>query len=370
MNDPRRGPMRGPTNSLRDVPGILVGHAETGSSGASVIVCPQGAVGAVDVRGGGPGTRETDLLAPSNSMEQVHAVALCGGSAFGLDAAGGVMAALEERGIGFRVLGDAAPEIVVPIVPGAVIFDLPVGDPASRPTAQTGRDAVASAFDDTAGTAGRAGNVGAGHAAVAGAVKGGFGEASQLVTLSQGTTVTVAAAVVANPVGSVLDPATGLLWGLGAGAAGAPEEFRAHGRVPEPTPAGVAAVLDRGVAGTKMLDGADSTDQPSPLNTTIGVVATDAPVNKPQAGRLAIAAHDGLARAVRPSHLPMDGDTLFTLAPSGKRAGVETTDLALLCSAAANCVERAVVHAVLAAETAFGIPAWREIITGTTGGKT
>lgn len=356
---PLRMGASGATDSLRDVAGVLTGHAEVDSSGVSVIVCPDGAVGAVDVRGGGPGTRETDLLAPSNSMEEIHAVALCGGSAFGLDAAGGVMAALEETGIGFRVFGDAAPELIVPIVPAAVIFDLPVGDPASRPTAETGRDAVAAAFGTagttgTAGTAGpAAGNVGAGHAAVAGAVKGGFGEASEVVDLPGGTTATVAVGLVANPVGSVLDPQTGLLWGRGGGT------------TPEPTAEGLAAVLDRGVAGTKMTDG-----DLSPLNTTIGVVATDAPVNKPQAERLAMAVHDGLARAIRPSHLPMDGDTVFALAPSGERGGVGTADLAVLCTAAASCAERAVVHAVLAAATAFGVPAWHEIITGSTGGET
>lgn len=122
MNEPT-------TDTLLDVPGLFLGHAEVDSSGVSVVVCPDGAVAAVDVRGGGPGTRETDLLAPSNTVESVHAVALCGGSAFGLDAAGGVMAELEDRGIGLQVLGEAAPSLIVPIVPAAVIFDLPVSDP-------------------------------------------------------------------------------------------------------------------------------------------------------------------------------------------------------------------------------------------------
>jgi L-aminopeptidase/D-esterase-like protein len=345
-----------PAGTLLDVPGLALGHAEVGSSGVSVVVCPDGAVGAVDVRGGGPGTRETDLLAPSNTVETVHAVALCGGSAYGLDAVGGVMAELEARGIGLRVLGDAVPDLIVPIVPAAVIFDLPVGDPASRPTADIGRRAVEDAL--TPGTGGgaaagpsRAGNVGAGLAATAGAVKGGFGQASESVRLSDGSHATVAVGLVANPVGSVVDPATGRLWGsTGAAAAG----------VPEPTEAGLRAILDRGVGGTKM-----TPSGPTPLNTTIGVVATDADVNKPQAQRLATTAHDGLARAVRPSHLPMDGDTFFALAPSGTRAGAGTADLALLCAAAASCAERAVVQAVLAAETAFDVPSWRDIMTGT-----
>lgn len=357
-----------PTNSLLDIPGIALGHADEDSSGVTVIVCEGGAVGAVDVRGGGPGTRETDLLAPENSVEQVHAVALCGGSAFGLDAAGGVMAALEERGTGLQVpggSGEAAPSVLVPIVPAAVIFDMPVGEPSSRPTAETGRRAVADAFGDSGPDNGsraaqRAGNTGAGRAATAGALKGGFGQASTAVTLpggEPGRTATVAVGLVANPVGSVVDPATGRLWGAPAMLDG---ELDVYGELPVPTPEGLAAVMDRGVGGTKM----DATL--NPLNTVIGVVAVDAPVNKPQAQRLATAAHDGLARAVRPSHLPMDGDTFFALAPDGRRAGVEQTDLALLCAAAASCAERAVVHAVLSADTEFDVPSWRDIIAGGT----
>ncbi|MGJ0182897.1 P1 family peptidase [Corynebacterium glyciniphilum] len=358
MNEPT-------TDTLLDVPGLFLGHAEVDSSGVSVVVCPDGAVAAVDVRGGGPGTRETDLLAPSNTVESVHAVALCGGSAFGLDAAGGVMAELEDRGIGLQVLGEAAPSLIVPIVPAAVIFDLPVGDPASRPTAETGRRAVADAFGDSAvdgtGSAGmRAGNVGAGLAATAGAVKGGFGQASETVRLPGGDSATVAAGVVANAAGSVVDPVTGRLWGTTADS-GRNGSGDGTGDVPEPTAEGLRAILARGIGGTKM-----TASGPSPLNTTIGVVATDAAVNKPQAERLAMAAHDGLARAVRPSHLPMDGDTFFALAPRGARTGVGTTDLAMLCAAAASCTERALVRAVLAAETAFDVPSWRDIMTGTT----
>lgn len=352
MNDLPKAPG---TDTLLDIPGLFLGHAEVDSSGVSVVVCPDGAVAAVDVRGGGPGTRETDLLAPSNTVESVHAVALCGGSAFGLDAAGGVMAELEDRGIGLQVLGEAAPSLIVPIVPAAVIFDLPVGDPGSRPTAETGRRAVAAALDDTTAdttvvAGARAGNVGAGLAATAGAVKGGFGQASETVRFSDGGSVTVAAGVVANPAGSVVDPMTGRLWGRDV-----PDD------IPGPTAEGLQAILARGIGGTKM-----TPSGPSPLNTTIGVIATDAGVNKPQAGRLAMAAHDGLARAVRPSHLPMDGDTFFALAPCGARTGVGTNDLAVLCAAAASCTERALVHAVLAAETAFDVPSWRDIMTGTT----
>ncbi len=341
------------TGTLLDVPGLALGHAEVDSSGVSVVVCPDGAVAAVDVRGGGPGTRETDLLAPSNTVEKVHAVALCGGSAYGLDAAGGVMAELEDRGIGLQVLGDAAPSLIVPIVPAAVIFDLPVGDPASRPTADTGRRAVTDALDG--GDPTRAGNVGAGLAATAGAVKGGFGQASASVRLTDGRHATVAVALVANPVGSVVDPASGGLWGTGSDSGSG-----SGADVPAPNADGLRTILERGIDGTKM-----TPTGPTPLNTTIGVVATDADVNTSQAQRLATAAHDGLARAVRPSHLPMDGDTLFALAPSGSRAGSGTADLALLCAAAATCTERAVVQAVLAADTAFDVPSWRDIMTAT-----
>lgn len=354
MSRMTRKPLMSSSNGLAAVPGLFVGHADVESSGATVVVCPEGAVGAVDVRGGGPGTRETDLLTPSNSAESVHAVALCGGSAFGLDAAGGVMAELEERGIGFRVFGeDVSDGPVVPIVPAAVIFDLPVGEASSRPTADTGRAATVAALG---GAPAAAGNAGAGRGATAGAVKGGFGEAGTVIGQGPGEGRTVAAGLVVNAVGSVFNPADGTLWGATSGVG---DEF---GELPDPTSDGLAAALERGPGGMKV---------PPSLNTTIGVVATDAPVTKAQAQRLAMAAHDGLARAVRPSHLPMDGDTIFALAPDGARTGgegggVDQMELAVLCATAATCVERAVVHAVLSADTAFGIPAWRDIITGGT----
>lgn len=382
----------GPVNGLADVAGIFLGHAEVDSSGVTVVACPDGAVGAVDVRGGGPGTRETDLLKPSNSMESVHAVALCGGSAFGLDAAGGVMAGLEARGIGFPVFGEGVPGPIVPIVPAAVIFDLPVGEASSRPTAETGRAALDAALDnatdsttDSAQDAAAAlGNVGAGHAAVAGAVKGGFGEASSVIAGEPGSLPgagrTVAVGLVVNPVGSIADPSDGTLW-----SAEVAQEHPADlggdgtgGTLPEATEEGLAAFLERGMAGMKFPSGA-----PESLNTTIGVVATDAPVTKAQAERLAMAVHDGLSRAIRPAHLPMDGDTVFALAPSGVRTGqsaaasdntgsdnasdtVDQMELAVLSAAAATCAERAVARAVLNADSAFGIPAWADIITGGT----
>ncbi|WP_297008341.1 P1 family peptidase [uncultured Corynebacterium sp.] len=366
------GAVPGQVNGLVDVPGIAVGHAPARdgsgapvSSGVTVVACPAGAVGAVDVRGGGPGTRETDLLKPSNSMQVVHAVALCGGSAFGLDAAGGVMAGLETRGIGFPVFGDAVPDgPIVPIVPAAVIFDLPVGSPGERPGPECGREALDAALDslhELPGVTGPAVNgcVGAGRAATAGALKGGFGQASAVLPAG----ATVAVGLVANPVGSVVDPSTGWPWGLGAelDCEGVGEFDRYWGGLPDPDDGGLEALLARGLGGTKL--------PASSLNTVIGVVATDAPVTKAQAERLAMAAHDGLARAVRPSHLPMDGDTFFALSTAGGEnggetgAGVSGEELALLATVAADCAERAVVHAVLAASSMYGVPSWTELMS-------
>lgn len=378
----------GQFNGLADVPGILVGHAPARdkegselSSGVTVIACPGGAVGAVDVRGGGPGTRETDLLKPSNTVQGVHAVALCGGSAFGLDAAGGVMAGLESRGIGYPVFGDAIPRLIVPIVPAAVIFDLAVGNPHERPDAACGRealDAALSAEDVTAN-----GCVGAGRAAAAGAVKGGFGQASAIVGadsrvgMPTGTQNPggdsgwiIAAGLVANPVGSAIDPATGWPWGFGSQLEGEFDCYWAD-RVPDPSAGGLAALVNRGLGGTKLpVPGGGAPSDATPLlNTTIGVIATDAPVTKAQAERLAMAAHDGLARAIRPAHLPMDGDTFFALSTgasgsaSNTQTGVTPEELAVLAAVAADCAERAVVHAVLAASTAYGVPSWSELMS-------
>ncbi|MCI1257253.1 MAG: P1 family peptidase [Corynebacterium provencense] len=368
------GAVPGRVNGLADVPGTAVGHAPARdsdggelSSGVTVVATPAGAVGAVDVRGGGPGTRETDLLAPANAAQAVHAVALCGGSAFGLDAAGGVMAGLENHGAGLRVLGDAAPDLIVPIVPAAVIFDLPVGSPAERPDAACGREALEralGALDELPGVTGPAlnGSVGAGRAATAGAVKGGFGQASAVLPSG----VTVAVGLVTNPVGSVVDPATGLPWGLGSELCGEFDRYRdGDGTLPDPGAGGRERLLARGLGGTKLpVPGGDG--GMSPLNTVIGVVATDAPVTKAQAQRLATSAHDGLARAVRPSHLPMDGDTFFALSTGGggdTGAGMPVEDLAVLMSVAADCAERAVVHSVLAASSLYGVPSWKELMT-------
>lgn len=344
----------GRLNALTDVEGLLVGHhheldadATLGSgraTGCTVILTENGVTAAVDVRGGGPGTRETDLLDPSHSVQSVDAILLTGGSAYGLAAADGVMRWLEERGLGIPMDTDGH---VVPIVPGAVIFDLPVGRWSSRPSADHGYLAADAAGLDVA-----RGSVGAGTGARAGILKGGVGTASTVLGDGPACGATVAALVVANPVGSVFDPGTGLPWGV------APAGASAWGlRVPDA--AELAAALDLGSKG-------------SVLNTTIGVVATDAPLGKAACRRLAVAGHDGLARAVRPAHSPLDGDTLFALATGACELPEPETPLPFafprdlpaldaLCAAAADVVERAVVDAVLTATAVAGIPSYRDL---------
>ncbi|MEV0032852.1 P1 family peptidase [Nocardia sp. NPDC050793] len=344
----------GPRDSLTDVAGLLVGHhhvldpdATLGSgaaTGCTVVRAPGGAVASVDVRGGGPGTRETDLLDPANTVRQVHSILLTGGSAYGLAAADGVMRWLEEHGEGIPMDPEDA-DRVVPIVPGAVIFDLPVGDWDVRPTAEFGYRAAAAAAADF-----DRGSVGAGVGARAGSIKGGVGSASLVLGEGPAAGVTVAALVVANPVGSVFDPRTGLPWGAGTDGPG-----RFGLRAADPERLARANALP--VKGTV-------------LNTTIGVVATDAPLDPSGCRRMAATAHDGLARAVRPAHSPLDGDTLFALATGAAHPTVVPLppafpdDLLLLdalCTAAALCVERAIVDAVLAATPVAAIPTYTDL---------
>lgn len=322
------------SDSIADVPGVLVGHhgrvdadAAVGrgwATGTTVVLAPRGTTGGVDVRGGAPGTRETDLLDPANTVSEVDAVVLTGGSAYGLAAADGVMSWLEEQGRGVALPGG-----VVPIVPAAVIFDLPMGAWGNRPTAEFGYAAAAAATAEP-----EWGSVGAGIGARAANLKGGIGSAS--VTLDDG--VVVAAAIVANPAGQVINSATGLPWdpfpGLQAPPSSQIEAF--------------AALPDKSVS----------------LNTTIGVVATTAALTPAQCRRVAIAAHDGLARGIRPAHTPVDGDTLFVLATGavGTPGDVELT--ARVGIAAADCVQRATVRAVVGAASVAGIPAYRDVLPG------
>lgn len=371
----------GPAADPSRLPGVSVGHASAADTGVTVVACPEGAVAAVDVRGGGPGTRETDLLEPHNTVREAHAIVLSGGSAFGLAAADGVMRGLAERGHGFGVT-EEFPDVRVPIVPAAVIFDLLLGE-RDVPDADMGRAALADALDgseaDTdsetgsgagsdagynSGSDSGSGCVGAGTGAMAGAIKGGVGRAA--VTLADGSTV--AAIVVANPMGAVagLD---GRLWA-----------DPGRGAIPE---SALAAIGERFVGLTKVPvpkdaagDGGDG--DVGKLNTTIGCIVTDAALTQDQAKRLAMAGHDGLARAIRPAHLPMDGDTLFCLAtgtfraagalegekdPAGPSASdsVDPAVLALLSAAAADAVEHAIVDAVTAAESRAGVPSFTDL---------
>lgn len=309
---------------LSTIPGIAIGHASMESSGCTVVLAKDSAVAAVDVRGGGPGTRETDLLEAHNTVERVHAICLCGGSAFGLAAAGGVMRELEAAGIGFAVLDPGHEGPIVPIVPAAVIFDLLVGDPTCRPREAEGAAATRKALKGEIDSAAHS-NVGAGVAATAGKLRGGFGEAAQQVG-----TWRIAAGVVANPVGHVVDPRSGTLYG-------------------DLT----APCIDSGRYAA--LEGLESK-----LNTTIGVIATDAPITPAQAKRLAMVGHDGLARAIRPAHSPLDGDTLFCLS-TGDGTGVGAEDLLKLCIGAADVVQAAIVDAVRRAIPGFGLSAYESL---------
>jgi L-aminopeptidase/D-esterase-like protein len=308
--------------SLTDIAGLKVGHfTDTRRpTGCTVVLCEQGATCGVDVRGAAPGTRETDLLDPQNVIEQVHALLLCGGSAFGLAAADGVMRWLDERGHGVPV-GPAR----VPIVPAAVLFDLWVGDARIRPDASSGYAACEAATASPP----MQGSVGAATGATVGklfgiehAMKGGIGTASIKVG-----SITVAALVAVNAIGDVVDPASGRVI---AGARGA------DGRTPRDS----MACIRRGELPQRLLAG---------MATTIGIVATDAQLTKAQANKLASTAHDGLARSINPVHTQTDGDTLFALATGGSGLPGQLTVLGAL---AADVTARAVLNAV---RTAHGL---------------
>lgn len=341
--------------AITDVGGIRVGHhhrldpdaslGEGWARGVTVVLTPPGTVGAVDCRGGAPGTRETDLLDPANTVRYVDAVLLAGGSAYGLAAADGVMRWLEERERGVAMDGG-----VVPIVPGAVIFDLPVGGWGRRPTAEFGYLACEAAVGPEDALA--VGSVGAGVGARAGVLKGGVGTAS--TTLPCG--VTVGAVVVVNSAGDVADRATGLPW-----MADLIREFALR-----PPPAEQVDAFAQLPTASGPLE--------NPLNTVIGVVATDASLSPAACRRVAVAAQDGLARTVRPAHTPYDGDTVFALAtgavevpapPDAPAAfSPEMRLVAEVGAAAADCVARAVLSGVFAADSVAGIPTYRDTLPG------
>ena len=309
-------------STLTRLQGVLVGHHSLGErpTGCTVVICPDGTVGGVEVRGAAPGTRETDLLAPHNTVPHVHAVLLSGGSAFGLDAASGVMKWLEQHGHGFPV-----GPVRVPIVPAAVIFDLGVGEPRIRPDLTSGWMACEAASSAPVSL----GNVGAGSGATVGkvfgphlAMKGGIGSAALTVG-----GVTVAALVVVNALGDVVNPKNGRIL---AGARTTASELTLQDTV------------------NSLVQGASTGALSTGGNTTIGVLATDAVLSKSQAHRLAQMGHNGLAQTIRPVHTPWDGDTLFALA-TGK-SGVPA-DMMLLSTLATEVTALAVLSAVASAES-------------------
>ncbi len=310
-------------DDITDIPGIRVGHDTNleAATGCTVILCDTPAMGGVDVRGGAPATRETDLLRPTQMMEEVHAVLLTGGSAFGLEAASGVMAYLEERGIGFNV-GVAR----IPIVPGAAIFDLALASARIRPDFSAGY----RASENASGGPIEQGNVGGGTGALVGKtmgpaymMKGGLGSAS--IQLADGTLV--GAIVVVNALGDIIDPQT-----------------------------------QQVVAGTRNPSG-DGFIASSPFsNTTIAVVATDATLSKSEVNKVAQMAHDGMAQAIRPAHTMFDGDTIFALA-LGARSPIRPDQataalrVSTIGAAAATTLARAIVKAARAAHNLHGVPA-------------
>ena len=320
--------------TITAVAGLEAGHYTDleHATGCTVFLCRAGAVGGVDVRGGSPGTRETDLLRPVHRVDQVHAVVLSGGSAFGLDAASGVVAYLESQGIGLRV-GPKETPIVVPIVSSAILFDLGLITADVRPGPEEGRNACLAA----SGGPMTEGSVGAGTGATVAklggaerAVKGGIGSAA--VTLSTGQTV--AAAVAVNAVGGIYDYTNGRIL---AGSR------RAGGGFDDP----VAMLLK------------DQSKAPAgPVNTTIGVVATDAQISKEDANYLARVSHDGLALAIRPCHTVRDGDTMFALATGHNQS---PADLTVLGAAAVEATAQAVLRAVRQATGLGGIPSIKEL---------
>lgn len=329
-------------NSITDVKGIRVGHAQNDEAitGCTVILCEGGAVGGIDQRGGAPGTRETDALHPMHLVEKVHAIMLAGGSAFGLDAASGAVKYLEERGVGFDVR-----VAKVPIVPAAILFDLGIGRADVRPDAAMGYDSCLHAGDGITVE----GNVGAGCGATVGkifgitqAMKSGIGTSSMEI----GADVIVGAIVAVNAFGDVIDPQT--------------NQIIAGARTIQKGPLRLGAAdyfantmdVMKGLVGRTILGFATR------ANTVIGVVATNADFNKEQTNKVAQMAHDGLARAIRPAHTMLDGDTIFALATGEKKA-----DVNIVGAYAAEVFAQAILRAVRAAKSVAGLPAISSYMT-------
>ena len=335
----------GPRNLITDVPGILVGNAqdEDLKSGATVLTAAKPFVASVHVMGGAPGTRETDLLAPDKSVASVDALTLAGGSAYGLDACSGVVDGLRAQGRGFH-LADA----VIPLVPGAILFDLlNGGDKAwtDNPYRALGRAAFEAAAQDF-----EIGTTGAGTGALTAMLKGGLGSAS--FVLDSG--ITVGALVAANPMGSVNTPGERHFWA-------APFEMNGEfgGLGPDP-----ASGLGRDMQSRKVANmlARMKTANPERANTTIAIVATDAALTKAQCQRMATAAHDGIARAIVPAHSPGDGDLVFALTTGAKPMENAERDMMRIGHAASLCLARAISRAIFLARPGAGdtLPCWSD----------
>ena len=323
----------GPTNSICDVEGIRVGHAQDLDlvTGTTVVLPEKPCVAAVDHRGGGIGARDTVLLNAGSGVPHVHAITLSGGSAYGLDASGGVMQGLRQDGIGMT-LKDA----VVPIVPAAIIFDLLIGKVMGwdhPPWWDLGLEAYHAAKPETG-----LGNVGAGTGATAGSIKGGLGTASAVTS-----DYTVGALSVANPVGEVLIPDTRTFWGW---------MFERDGELGGQTPP------------TNPIHPTPIPDSQPGANTTLAVVATDADLTRDQAYRVAIMAQDGFAQTIRPVHSPMDGDTVFVLSTGVKPFAESPMAMTELGTLAAECVARAVMRGVHAAGPLGGYASYQSLAGG------
>ena len=330
----------GPRNLITDVEGVLVGNAQDArlKSGVTAIVCDDSAIASVQVLGGAPGTRDTDLLEPHNTVESVNAIALSGGSAFGLDAASGVQAALREKGVGFQI-GDA----VIPIVPGAILFDMINGGDKNwglyPPYRELGYEAtLAAGIDFDTGTAG------AGAGAVTAELKGGLGSAS--TAFDNG--VTVGALVAVNSVGTVNVGGGAHFW---AAPFEIGDEFGGLG-LPSPLPESTGELRIK-FRERQKLEG---------MNTTISVIATDAVLTKAEAKRLAVAAHDGYARAIWPAHTPYDGDLIFCLATGRSGKTLDVDGFLDLCAMAAATMSRAIARGIYEATPEPGDlwPTWQE----------
>jgi L-aminopeptidase/D-esterase-like protein len=330
-------------NAITDVPGIRVGQVtdSEGLTGCTVILCEGGAVGGVDQRGGAPGTRETDLLRPVHLVQKVHAVVLAGGSAFGLAAATGVVRYLEERKVGFDVQVAR-----VPIVPAAILFDLALGDPGARPDAAMGYAAcqAASAGRPTEGNAGAGTGASVGKIlGMGGATKSGIGTCS----LNLGGGVVVGAVVAVNALGDVVDPASGAIVAGARPARVGPLRLGGKQRF-----ADTLGVM-------KSLVGKTAMRFATKANTVIGVVATNARLTKEEANLVALMAQDGVARAVRPAHTLLDGDTLFALS-----TGSKVVDANIIGAYAAEAVAQAILRSVTEAEAAGGLPSAKDLLNG------